>query len=37
MACIIHRLIGKVIYQIEVTTYRDENGKVKSKQVCLGH
>ena len=37
MASIIHRMIGKVIYQIEVTTWRDENGKVKSKQICLGH
>lgn len=37
MAFIIHRMIGKVIYQIKVTTWRDENGKVKSKQVCLGH
>ena len=37
MATIIHRMIGKVIYQIEVTTWRDENGKIKSKQVCLGH
>lgn len=37
MSCIIHRIIGKVIYQYEVTTWRDENGKNKSKQVSLGH
>ena len=37
MASIIHRLIGKVIYQYEVTSYRDENGEPRSKQVCLGH
>ena len=36
MSCIIHRMIGKVIYQYEVTTYR-ENGKKKTKHVCLGH
>ena len=37
MAFIIHRMIGKVIYQYEVTSYRDENGKKKSKHVSLGH
>ena len=37
MAFIIHRMIGKVIYQYEVTSYRDENGKKKSKHICLGH
>ena len=36
MAFIIHRMIGKVIYQYEVTSYRDENGKKKSKHICLG-
>ena len=37
MATIINRMIGKVIYQYEVTTWRDENGKNKTKHVCLGH
>ena len=37
MAFIIHRMIGKVIYQYKVTSYRDENGKKKSKHICLGH
>ena len=30
-------MIGKTIYQFEVTTYRDENGKHRTKHVCIGH
>ena len=33
---IIHRKIKNAIYAYEVTSYRDENGKPRNRQKCLG-
>ena len=37
MSYIRNRIIGKTIYQVEATSYRDENGKPRTKEICLGH
>ncbi|MBQ3377229.1 MAG: hypothetical protein IJG62_03060 [Synergistaceae bacterium] len=36
MSIIIKRKINNAIYLIEVTSYRDENGKPRNKQRSLG-
>ena len=36
MSCIIERKINNAIYVYECTSYRNEDGKPRSRQKCLG-
>ena len=36
MPSIIERKINNATYVIEITSYRDKNGKPRNKQKCLG-